>query len=315
MRSVRIFFALVVTLFSTGCGYVHFGRLPTPVAGPGDAALAAAYTNLATEHKILKQELALVRREGDSLRNALDRSGGAAGLPVAADLTARLNETSRELAALRASYAKLQSERGSAPADPATANLARTELEEKLATSLRNYTQLQEENSRLRTEVSRTREENLSLADQLKAAALQAERTQSIVAQLNTDLIAQKEARARAEQAADAVRTQLSTVMAHGNTGLQTAKAPPADSSSTVELRVNTEQLLTTGAPDAAGATRRIHVVQAGDTLEKIATKYYGAPERWRSLYDANRGQLGNGEPIRIGMELQVPELPASKSN
>lgn len=239
MRLARALFAILVPLALTGCGYVHFGRMPTPVAGQGDAAMAAAYTNLATEHKILKQELALARKEGDALRAALDRSGSGSAGVSAAEVSARLSDTTRELAALRASYAKLQGERTGASAEgsPAAVAAAKSELEEKLAVSLRNFTELQEENARLRSEVTRARADNESLTEKLKAAALQAERTQATLAQLNTDLIAQKEARARAEQAAESVRAQLGTVLAHGSaavaagtrepSALQIAKAPP----------------------------------------------------------------------------------------
>ena len=57
MLSFRTFFALVVLLSLSGCGMVHFGRLPE--SAPTDTALSTAYSNLSTEHKMLKQELAL----------------------------------------------------------------------------------------------------------------------------------------------------------------------------------------------------------------------------------------------------------------
>lgn len=319
MRLARALFAIVVPLALAGCGYVHFGRMPTPVAGQGDAAMAAAYTNLATEHKILKQELALARKEGDALRSALDRSGGRSAGVSAAEVSARLSDTTRELAALRASYAKLQGERTGAAADgnPAAA-AAKTELEEKLAVSLRNFTELQEENARLRSEVTRTRADNESLTEKLKAAAIQAERTQATLAQLNMDLIAQKEARVRAEQTAESVRAQLGTVLAHGSaavaagtrepSALQIAKAPPAGASPTAELRLDTEQVRKPAQPGTPVKASRTHVVLAGDTLEKIAQQYYGTSDRWRALYDANLPLLKNGQSLRVGMELLIPE-------
>jgi nucleoid-associated protein YgaU len=63
------------------------------------------------------------------------------------------------------------------------------------------------------------------------------------------------------------------------------------------------------GAASNAAPTgdERVHTVQVGDTLEKISRQYYGVPERWRSIYDANRALLGNGQPLRAGMELKLP--------
>ncbi len=328
MRLVRVTFALFAPLFLAGCGYVHFGRLPTAPAAGGDGALATAYSNLSTEHKILKQELALARKEGDTLRIALERTAAGAGNitgTASADLLSRLTESSRELATLRASYAKLQTERSGpvSTGDSRALVAAKADLEEKLATTLRLHTQLQEDNGRLRTELERTRAENLGLNEQLKSAELQAARAQNTLAQLNTDLINQKEARTRAEQSAEAVRAQLQTVLAHAGgapaeaarattatavTSLQIAKAPPADSSPTAELRMNTDRLrAATASTNPAAQPGRVHVVQAGDTLEKLARHYYGGPDRWRTIYDANTTLLSSGQPLRVGMQLQIP--------
>lgn len=280
------------------------------------------------QHKILQQELALARKEGDALRAALD--GRAGGADTAA-LTARLNETSRELATLRASYAKLQAAKGGT--DPVqAAKLADTE--EKLAASLRSYTQLQEENAKLRTEVDTTRAENTTLTAQVKTITAENEQAQAALAQLNTELLAQKDARARAEQQAEAVRTQLTAVVASrdaapatlagaretaapSTSGLSIAAAPPAEKPALAELRTNPERLRAaaekraateTAAPAAPTSAVRIHVVVAGDTLEKIAKKYYGDPGKWNTIYFANNAQLSGGRPLKPGMELEIPE-------
>lgn len=323
MRFFRVFFAAAPLLLG-GCGFVHFGRLPETAAAPGGDAMGVAYSNLSTEHKILQQELVLARKEGDALRAALDgRTDGAA-----TDLTNRLNETTRELATLRASYAKLQAARGGAAgaADPAVAaKLADTE--EKLATSLRNYTQIQEENARLRTEVEQTRAENSTLTAQVKTITAQNAEAQTALAQLNTELLAQKDARARAEQQAEAARTQLGAVVAARNAApatLSSARetsapstaalsvpiAPPSDAPSTAELRTSPERLRAAAEKNPAGpaAAPRIHVVEAGDTLEKIARKYYGDATKWNLIYFANNSILSGGRPLKPGMELEIPE-------
>ncbi len=50
-----------------------------------------------------------------------------------------------------------------------------------------------------------------------------------------------------------------------------------------------------------------IHVVQSGETLSSISRKYYGNPNLWRRIIDANRGQIPDGVTIRPGMELRIP--------
>lgn len=312
MRLLRAPLALALLLASSGCGYVHFGRLPQATT-PSDATLNTAYSNLSTEHKILKQELVLSRKEGDALRAALEnRTTGNSP-----ELVARLNETSRELAALRSSYAKLSETKSPSAAAAASAGA----LEEKLAGSLRNYTQLQEENARLRSEVDRTRTENLALTAQVKTVTTQNEQAQAALSQLNTELLAQKEARARAEQQAAANAAQLTAVMASANaqpatltqaretsSRASTALAVPTDAPATAELRTNPGRL--TPAPEAAVPVDapRLHTVQPNETLEKIAQKYYGDPARWRTIYFANNAQLSGGRPLKPGMQLEIPK-------
>src|SRR3954469_14928520 len=145
MRLARAWLALAVPVFFAGCAYIHFGRLPVAPGPGGDAALAAAYTNLATENKMLKQELALARKEGDALRTAMERSGGAVG---SSDLAARLTEATRELATLRATAARQQMERAATTASSGQV----ADAQEKLASAQRDQAQLQVENARLRSE-------------------------------------------------------------------------------------------------------------------------------------------------------------------
>jgi nucleoid-associated protein YgaU len=84
--------------------------------------------------------------------------------------------------------------------------------EEQLASALRTYTELQAEVQRLRTDVDRTRAENVALGEQVKTVTTQNEQVQAALAQLNTDLLAQKDARFRAEQDAETLRTELKAV-------------------------------------------------------------------------------------------------------
>lgn len=357
MRRLRVLLAPAAALWLTGCGYVHFGRLPQLSRPLADTKAIEAYTNLSTEHKILKQELVLARREGDALRLALERAGsstsGLAAAPAPAapppDLVARLGETSAELAALRASYAKLQAERSArAPA----ADAALHDLEEKLAASQRDHTALQAENVRLRAEIDTARRENTGLADQLRDATRRYDEAQAAVAQLDRELLALKQT--RAEPAVEtahppsapprepaAMPAPVATLSA-----LQSAKEPPAPPSATAELHLSVDRLrqqaapaLTTPAestpvasapvpaPPATGtpppvapptsaasstsastpaAAARKHTVAAGDTLEKISQRYYGAPDRWPAIYAANADLLGSG--LRPGMELTIPD-------
>lgn len=117
---------------------------------------------------------------------------------------------------------------------------------------------------------------------------------------------------------------------APSTSGLSIAAAPPAEKPALAELRTNPERLRAaaekraatekmTSPPSAASRAEglaeagpasavRIHVVVAGDTLEKIAKKYYGDPGKWNTIYFANNAQLSGGRPLKPGMELEIPE-------
>lgn len=332
----------------TGCNYIHFGRLPTVVS---DQQLAAENTDLRVQKKMLQQELAISRKEGDALRAVLENRGAPAGA-AAQELTAKLNETTRELAALRVSYSRLQEQRagqGSPLRSDSASTMAALEqvadvkskladTEDKLASTLRTYTQLQEENSRLRADIETTRTENSRLTVQVKDLTAQYREAQSAIADLNTEFLAQKVARAQAEQDAEAVRAQLKTVIstladarAKSATSARELEAPlrvanaPETNATSARLSTNSDRIrartpaaaapaatpppATPPAPAAAPVAQvtRVHTVVEGETLESIAQQYYGKSERWVLIYAANNALLSGGRPLQRGMRLDIP--------
>jgi LysM repeat protein len=61
-------------------------------------------------------------------------------------------------------------------------------------------------------------------------------------------------------------------------------------------------------APHAEAAGGSTYQVQAGDTLAAISTAFYGTPQHWRRIADANPGV----DPARLapGMSLAIPPAP-----
>ena len=57
---------------------------------------------------------------------------------------------------------------------------------------------------------------------------------------------------------------------------------------------------------DAWDATQW-HVVQKGETLSKIAEHYYGDPNLYPKIFDANRDVLTDPNMIRVGQKLRIP--------
>ncbi len=208
---VRALLLLSAPLFLSGCGYVHIGRpLPKPAPVMTDEALLKENSELRLEKKMLQQELALTRAQGDALRMAIENR--AADGDTSRRLVDQLNATNKELNELRSNYTRLLNDRTQALLTASDSVALKTQLaaaEEKLASSLRSYTELQEEIARLKTEVATVRTENVALSEKVKVITAENVEAQAALAQLNVDLLAQKEARVRAEQDAETLRTEL----------------------------------------------------------------------------------------------------------
>ena len=58
------------------------------------------------------------------------------------------------------------------------------------------------------------------------------------------------------------------------------------------------------GTSSAAGRT---HVVQPGDTLSRIAQRYYGNGRRWNEILAANKAAIPNPDRLAIGTTLVIP--------
>jgi nucleoid-associated protein YgaU len=50
-------------------------------------------------------------------------------------------------------------------------------------------------------------------------------------------------------------------------------------------------------------------VVEAGENLATISTRYYGTPSRWKNIFNANQGRLTDANNVRVGTRLNIPEL------
>jgi nucleoid-associated protein YgaU len=59
--------------------------------------------------------------------------------------------------------------------------------------------------------------------------------------------------------------------------------------------------------PQAADAYTQYHEVQKGDTLGKIAEKYYGDSSLYKTIFEANKDQLKDPNKIFPGQKLRIP--------
>ena len=53
---------------------------------------------------------------------------------------------------------------------------------------------------------------------------------------------------------------------------------------------------------------QRNYTVQPGDSLSKIAQKFYGNASDYHKIFEANRDQLSDPDHVRAGAELVIPQ-------
>jgi nucleoid-associated protein YgaU len=79
-------------------------------------------------------------------------------------------------------------------------------------------------------------------------------------------------------------------------------------SSSTAPSPAPADQLPQEPLPGASGGSQQqTHVVASGDTLSKIAKRYYGDANQWRRIYEANQDIIKNPDLIHPGQQLKIP--------
>jgi nucleoid-associated protein YgaU len=55
------------------------------------------------------------------------------------------------------------------------------------------------------------------------------------------------------------------------------------------------------------GQTPQMYTVKPGDTLSKISKQFYGNPNDYMKIFNANRDKLKDPDQIKIGQELKIP--------
>ncbi|TLY51987.1 MAG: LysM peptidoglycan-binding domain-containing protein [Gammaproteobacteria bacterium] len=60
-------------------------------------------------------------------------------------------------------------------------------------------------------------------------------------------------------------------------------------------------------------ASAQSYTVVSGDSLSKIAKKFYGNANAWKQIFEANRDKISNPDMIHPGQVLTIPASTNSK--
>jgi chromosome segregation ATPase len=245
------------------------------------AALASANDKLQTQLKSVTDELAgLKAKLADSEKAAEEHGSSVAELTGAnqklttdnKNLQAQIDTLSTQLAALRTDSARLaQSEQARQDAEQRVASL--DSVTAQLARTQRDLAGLRDENARLNDTVQ----------------AIDRDRTTRI---------------AQLQQDNNAISARLR--QAQGTLD-QIASAARIINGASANFGGSPTPTVATTAPAPALAPDRIHTVAEGDSLTRISLRYYGTPNRWQEIYDANRDVLKGENALRPGQRLKIP--------
>ncbi|HEY4989978.1 MAG TPA: LysM peptidoglycan-binding domain-containing protein [Opitutaceae bacterium] len=281
--------------------YLRFGLLPLTLAFAGsvradDTAAAPAddVASVRADNKQLTDELASAWKESDRLKAEL-----ATAQATIAKNASDTADIQKQLDAAKAQTATPP------PADtPPSSSAELTEAQDKLATSLRSYSVLQDENTALKASVDKLTSDNAALTQQLDAAHTS---------------IASLQVQAAMTSQIDPLRTELrqaqdeSSRLATENVQMRTRLAiqsPSPGSSRPMPLRPGTAAAIIAETPPPAAAAApaaKTYVVAEGDTLTKISRKFYGSSSHWQEILNANHGVLKDEKSLVVGSTLKIP--------
>jgi len=60
-------------------------------------------------------------------------------------------------------------------------------------------------------------------------------------------------------------------------------------------------------AASIPGTAARSYTVQPGDSLSKISKQFYGDPNKYMKIFEANKDKLSDPDKIRVGIDLVIP--------
>ena len=271
---------------------LRFGLLPLVLAlacpARADDAKPADAATIAANNKQLSDELALSWKENEHVKADLAAAQAAAA------------ELQKQLDAAKAAPAPAP-----APSESDTAKQL-ADVQDKLATSLRSYTVVGDENTELKATVEKLTADNASLSQQLEAA-------KASIASLQVQAAATSQIeplRTQVRQAQDelsrlaAENEQLRTRAALQAPGPGSQKpAPTRPGAAAASLVAPTAVETAPPAPPPA----KTYVVVDGDTLTRISRKFYGSTSHWEEILKANRDVLKDEKSLVVGSTLKIP--------
>ena len=90
------------------------------------------------------------------------------------------------------------------------------------------------------------------------------------------------------------------------------APQPPSRSQPAGSGKPAAVRALEAAAASGVEAPSQFYTVVKGDTLSKISKQFYGSPQKYNRIFEANRPLLSHPDKIYPGQVLRIPPAPAA---
>ena len=243
-----------------------------------------------------------------------------------ADLTAQLAESRQAMEKAQADLVAQQSRVTEAEKASDTHNVSVAELTQVNSKLEQEAAELRRAVEVSRAEVARlsqiTRSSEQLRADSERSGQQNIDAVTSQLVQLRRELDSSRLAQSRVVEVASTQERERSAAIAQLRQENSALVARLTQAQGTLDQIAATARLGTPAAAIASGSpaparsvsnfsssetTIRTHTVVEGDSLSRISMRYYGTPNRWQDVFQANREMLQGSNSLRVGMQLRIP--------
>ena len=279
--------------------------------------VATLLPGLADEKAALQERLEAVGAQLVKAQQELDALQKANGETTAQGAASKqaAEKAQADLAALQARMAEAEKATESHKASVAELTDANTKLETERDELRKQLAALRADNVRLGQAASST--EQLK-ADSDRSAQQNIEALTAQLAQTRRDLQGARDTNSRLAEAGAKQERDRAAALAQLRQENNALLARLTQAQNTLDQIASAARLGTPASTIAAGgvvpvrpaasaAEPRIHTVAEGDSLSRISLRYYGTPNRWQEIYQANRELLSGSNALRVGMQLRIP--------
>ena len=88
---------------------------------------------------------------------------------------------------------------------------------------------------------------------------------------------------------------------------INNAESKPDSTEQQTRFKMNLDDSRPNQSPQSQPASLGIHTVRKDETLSDISGRYYGSPNKWQKILNANRDKIKDFNKLKPGTRLTIP--------